>query len=477
MATTLPRIVTGFTLDEVRDATGAAVRNTLHTTFHGVSTDTRAIEPGMLFVALQGERFDGHAHLGAALSRGAAGLVVRDGARDVPDGVTVFAVPDTLRALGDLARAHQRRVRARRAVPTVAVSGAVGKTTTKELVAAALRAVFGETLSTRGNLNNLVGAPLTLLSLDDTHRAAVVECGSNAPGEIARIAAMIEPDVAMVMNADAAHTEGLGTIEAVADEEGSLFGYARSAVVGNADEPLSCARTALAKPGVARWKFGVSPDADVRVAHRARGADGVATVTFALSSALRPTLREVTVRTRLLGPAVATNLAGALAAVAALGVTDDQLVAAARALGDVPAVHGRLCLRRYGALTVIDDTYNASPRAMRAALDALAEVEPDASRRVVVLGDMRELGALSEDAHREVGAAVAALGVARFVAVGQEMVVAADEAARRGVRVERVADSAAAATGLRGAVRDGTSVLVKGSRGMLMERCVAALEG
>jgi UDP-N-acetylmuramoyl-tripeptide--D-alanyl-D-alanine ligase len=475
MATPLPRITARFTLAEVAAATAGDASGDAAQVLTGVSTDSRALAPGGLFIALRGDRFDGHAHVAAALAGGAgAALVERSFA---PLAGPVVRVDDTLRALGDLARAHLRRHRAQRALPLVAVSGAVGKTTTKELLAAALGAVFGPCLAPEGNLNNLVGAPVTALTLGEHHRAAVIECGSNARGEIARIAAMAEPDVALCLNADIAHAEGVGSVEDVADEEGALFAYARRAVLGNADEPVSCARMSLARNEIGRWTFGVAPGATVRLASRVVEPDGFARLELTLDpSRVRLAGGPLVVRTRLLGPAVATNFAAALGAVAALGVDEDGLRRAARALGEVAPVPGRLVPRALRGALVLDDTYNASPRAVRAALAAARELaDARGARLVVALGDMLELGAWSDAAHAEAVAEVAQARAAVLVTCGAAMTRAAATGAGA-AEVVRVGDSVAAGEALRARVTEGDVVLVKGSRGTRMERAVGALE-
>lgn len=473
MATPLPKIHARFSLGEIAYATGGAPTGDASMTVEGVSLDTRTLTSGALFVALAGERFDAHAHLAEAVARGARALLVKRGTA-VRESVAVVHVADTLRALGSLARHHAWRLREGRKVPVVAIGGAVGKTTTKELTRAAMQAAFGGPChATVGNLNNLVGAPVTLLGLDESHVSAVIECGTNAPGEIARLGAVIEPDVALVMNADATHTEGLGSIEGVAKEEGSLFGFARRAVVGNADEPLSRAEMSRAKSSCARWLFGVSADAQMRVIGRRVLPDGSARIAFLVADALCPHLHDLWVETALIGPAVATNFAAALAATAAAGADAEGMRRAALAVGEVAAVSGRLNVIPVGTSVVIDDTYNASPRAVRAALEAAVEVATERGGRLVVaLGDMLELGALSASEHAAIGRAVTDAGAGLFVAVGAEMARAAEVS---GVKALRATDSEEASEVLSGAVRAGDVVLVKGSRGMRMERCVEAL--
>ncbi len=479
MATPLPVVHVSYTLADLALATGGTVVGDPRTVFEGLGTDTRALAAGGLFVALAGEHFDGHNHLGEAFARGARAVLVRHGT-SLPVGASAVTVDDTLRALGDLARAHVRRLR--KDLPVVAIGGAVGKTTTKELTAAALRAALGETLSTPGNLNNLVGAPITLLTLTDRHRAAVIECGSNAQGEIARLGAIIEPDVALVTNADAAHTEGLGSIEGVAREEGSLFGFASRAVVGNADEPLSAGEMSRAGTAVARWRFGLAESADARVVARSRLPDGRARVSVAIASALCQGAGTLAVETSLVGPAAASNIAAALAVTAAVGVDATGLARAARALQEVQGVPGRLERTVVswggGSVLLLDDTYNSSPRAVRAALVAARELADHARGRLVVaIGDMLELGAIAEDEHVRVGVAVVASVAGVFIAVGPAMAGAADAAEGRVETIARCTDSGHAAGVLSRLLQPGDIVLVKGSRGTRMERCVAALRG
>jgi UDP-N-acetylmuramoyl-tripeptide--D-alanyl-D-alanine ligase len=477
MATPLPRIEVPLTLGEVARITEGTLHGSPSLPLVGLATDTRTLHPGALFVALQGERFDAHDHLPSAITAGAVALLVRHNTTVAP-GTPYVAVDDTLVALARIARAHALGVRSGRVMPVIAISGAVGKTTTKELTAAALTAATNAPChATAGNLNNLVGAPFTLLGMSTVHGSAVVECGSNAAGEIARIGEAVVPDVAMCMNADAAHTEGLGSIEAVADEEGSIFSFATKAVCGNADEPLSRARMKLAKPGVQAWLFGLAPEAHVRLVERTLLPNGRARLRFVIAEALCPTVKSVEVESALLGPAVATNIAAALCATAATGCSADALRAAAKALGSVSAVPGRLNLFELSNHThVIDDTYNASPRAVRAALEAASEVaHARSSRLVVCMGDMLELGSLSVSEHREVGRHVADAKAVQFLAVGNDMQHAVETARERGVEVTWVRDSVEAARTVQTMVRAGDVVLVKGSRGMRMERCVASL--
>ncbi|HEY2525500.1 MAG TPA: UDP-N-acetylmuramoyl-tripeptide--D-alanyl-D-alanine ligase [Candidatus Binataceae bacterium] len=485
MATPIPLNQCTFPLDEVAAATGGELFGAPETVVRGVTSDTRALASGALFVALKGADRDGHAYLGEAARRGAAAALVARGRRLAGgERLAAIEVDDTLAALGDLARHHLRRIRAAGPFVCVAIGGAVGKTSTKELCAAAMRALFGETLATPGNLNNLIGVPMTIFMIDERHRAAVLECGTNTRGEIPRLARIVEPDVAAVLNADVEHSEGLGSLEEIADEEAALFSTARRAVVASTEERLVFERVPR---GAEIVTFGADAGADVRIAERAPAAAGGAgggrsRVMLALSPRLvaagAPARLEVALA--LLGAAAARNAAAAFAAAAASRARPldaDELAAVARALEGVAPVPGRLRMRVFGGLLVIDDTYNANPRSVRAALDAAYEsAAASGARMVVALGDMLELGALAPAMHAEAVADVMRLAPAAFIAVGPEMRAAVDAASLGGrAGVLAAPDSAAAAEIVLGLVRAGDVVLVKGSRGLRMERIVEAL--
>ncbi|HVA83987.1 MAG TPA: UDP-N-acetylmuramoyl-tripeptide--D-alanyl-D-alanine ligase [Candidatus Binataceae bacterium] len=479
MATPIPTNLCAFKLHEIAAATGGELFGAPDTIVRGVLSDTRALSAGALFVALQGAGRDGHAYLAEAARRGAAAALVARGRR--PAGLAAVEVDDTLAALGDLARHHLRRTRTARPLGCVAIGGAVGKTSTKELCAAVVRALFGETLATPGNLNNLIGVPMTIFMLSESHRAAVLECGTNTRGEIARLARIVEPDVAVVLNVDVEHSEGLGSLEEIADEEAALFTTARRAVVACAEERLVIERIPV---GAEVVTFGADRAADVRIAARAPAAAGVARARVRL--ALSPRLvaagapAQLDLALALLGAAAASNAAAAVAAAAALRarpLAADELAAVARALESVAPVAGRLQMRALGGLLVIDDTYNANPRSVRAALDAAHEsARASGARLIVALGDMLELGALASAMHAEAAAAVMRLAPAAFVAVGPEMSAAAGAPGISGrAGVLTAPDSAVAADLVCALVREGDVVLVKGSRGIQMERIIEAL--
>jgi len=440
----------------------------------GVCTDTRALRPGDLFVALVGDRFDGHRFLQTAADGGASALLVASGSEPIqrwgagaaPPAPLVI-VPDTRRALGALGRWHRRRHSAR----VVAVTGSNGKTTTKELLAGAL-APFGPTPRTMGNFNNEVGLPLALLGLQPQHAYAVIEMGTSGPGEIAALAALAEPSVGVITCVAAAHTAGLGDVDGVARAKGELYGALPPSGVSvvNVDDPRVVGQ---APRGPARQVgFGRAPGATVRIlsacasAGPGLGAAGVLEVGG----------DQLPIGTRLLGRHNIHNAAAALAAIVAL---DLDVAPAAAALADVPAPPHRMALSRVADLVVLDDAYNANPQSALAALEtlaALAEGLPHNTQAGIVLGDMLELGSSSEQEHRRVGRRVAELGLSLLVTMGEQAARAGAAASEAGAPLVLRADDAEHAAALvHGWACAGSHLLLKGSRGAAVERVLAPL--
>jgi UDP-N-acetylmuramoyl-tripeptide--D-alanyl-D-alanine ligase len=475
MPTTIPPNRCSFTSAEISQITGAPALPGVGLRTASVSIDSRAIAPGALFVALRAVR-DGHHYLEAAARAGAAAALVEHGrAVSVLPG---FEVDDPLAALGALAHAHLGRMRRASSIPTIAIGGAAGKTTTKELTAAVMEALCGATLATPGNLNNLIGVPMTIFTLAPTLRAAVLECGTNQRGEIPRLAAIVQPDAALVLNVDIEHTEGLGSLEDVADEEAALFATARIAVVSTTETLLQ----QRVPPGMPRLTFGLDQAADVSLFARTVSLSGRQMIELKL----RPALVERGIEPRLsatlslLGAASALNAASAVAAAAAVLARPfraDELVAIAAALAAVAASDGRLRLRDVDGMIVLDDTYNSNPRSLRAALAAAREsADGLRARLIVALGDMLELGELSAAAHREALEAIARARPDVCLLVGAEMRRAAENlAAPRFPALKLAADSLEAAPLLARIAHPGDVVLVKGSRGIAMERIIEAL--
>ncbi|PWF44314.1 UDP-N-acetylmuramoyl-tripeptide--D-alanyl-D-alanine ligase [Massilia glaciei] len=440
--------------------TGA--RMTRNASFEGVSTDSRSVPPGSLFVALRGETFDAHDFLAQVGTKGVAAVVVEALPRDWT--APAIVVPDTLAALGQIANFWRGQF----AIPVIGVTGSNGKTTVKEMIAAILGAAHGESrcLATRGNLNNEIGVPLTLMRLEGAHQAAVIEMGMNHPGEIARLSAIAQPTVALVNNAQREHQEFMHTVEAVALENGAaIAGLAADGVaVYPSDDTYTALWRALAG-GRRSVTFGVDDTASVGCTHAATEFGSEMQVLLRLDG-------EAPRRFALhLAAAGLHNVRNALAAIAcalAAGVPQDAIV---RGLEAFAPVSGRLQRKRASCgATLIDDTYNANPDSVRAAIDVLAQAR---APRVLVLGDMGEVGSQGRQFHEEIGAYAASRGIDTVLALGD---LARHLAASGARHFERIEQLLAALESLLGAHPDAT-VLVKGSRFMRMERVVAHLAG
>ncbi len=419
-----------------------------------VHTDTRTLAAGDLFVALKGERFDANGFLPQARAAGAAAAVAH-GALEAA-GLPGVEVPDTLAALGALAAGW----RAQRALPLVAVTGSNGKTTVTQMIASVLRAWKGDAaLATQGNFNNDVGLPLTLLRLRPAHEAAVVELGMNHPGEIAYLAGIARPTVALVNNAQREHLEFMHTVEAVARENGSVL--AALAAGGVAVFPAADAFTPLWRglAGAHRCITFGGDAADVRCAH-AQWQDGAWQLRVQTPQGTFDTLVSIAGR---------HNVTNALAAAACALAAGAPLAAIARGLAAFEPVKGRsraFAVRCQGrAITVVDDSYNANPDSVRAAIDVLAELP---GPRLLVLGDMGEVGGQGPQFHAEAGAHARSRGIEQVFALG------ALSAHVAGAR--HFEDMASLIAAVRAQLPGVGSVLVKGSRFMRMERVVQAIE-
>jgi UDP-N-acetylmuramoyl-tripeptide--D-alanyl-D-alanine ligase len=472
MATPIPDNRASFSLAEICGAMGGRLLSgAADARATGVVIDSRRVAQGSLFVAIRGEQHDAVRFLPDVHAAGAAAAVVHEGTQ-VPEGLAAIAVGDTTRALGDLARFHRRRWDKR----VVAITGSAGKTTTKELTAFALEGLGRNVLRTQGNLNNQIGVPMTLFGLLPEHDVAVLEVGTSARGEIARLGAICEPDVAVVLLAAAAHTEGIGSIDDVAIEKTSLFhALTQDGVqVVNADDARLLAHV---RSGVATLRFGHLAGVDVRLV-RAKLGEGGTHVEIACGA------QTVHGELAIFGDALAIDAAAALSAVLALeggGV----LAAAFEGLRSFRPSRGRMApVSLRGGVLVIDDSYNANPSSVISSVDttvALAQVR--SGRSVIVLGDMRELGAVSLAEHARIGEHCVRVGVDVLVGCGPEMAHATSAAAKLAsgrlavhpTRVAHVVDPREAVRVVSGLTGPRDVVLVKGSRSMEMERVVAAL--
>jgi len=422
------------------------------TTFNGVSTDTRSLAAGQLFFALTGPSFDGHAFLEVAARQGAAGAVVTR--VDHPPLPTV-QVADTRLALGQLAAHWREQFR----IPLVAVTGSNGKTTVKNMIAAIL-SEKGETLSTQGNLNNDIGVPLTLFRLNANHRHAVIEMGMNHAGEIDYLTRLARPTVALVNNAAAAHLAGLGTVEAVARAKGEIYAGLRDGGVAvvNADDEFSDVWRRLA----ASYRvvtFGLDRPADVTAEYTLD--DSGSTIR------LKTPQGGITMRIPLLGRHNVLNALGAASAAQAAGASLADIQAG---LEKLKAVSGRLEVKPgLNRARVLDDTYNANPGSLTAGIEVLRAATGE---RILVLGDMGELGPTAGDLHRRVGELARKVGINRLMAVG-DLTRSAVEAF--GAGGEHFESHDALVDGLRNILHPEATVLIKGSRSMKMERVVAGV--
>jgi UDP-N-acetylmuramoyl-tripeptide--D-alanyl-D-alanine ligase len=434
-------------------------RMTRDAAFDSVSTDSRTVQPGALFVALRGETFDAHNFLDQVAAKGVAAVVVEQ----LPENWTLPAIvaPNTLTALGQVANSWRRQF----AIPVIGVTGSNGKTTVKEMISSILAAAFGadQRLATQGNLNNEIGVPLTLMRLAPMHRAAVVELGMNHPGEIGRLAAIAAPTVGLVNNAQREHQEFMHTVEAVARENGSVLEALPDdgvAVYPGDDEYTGLWR-AMAE--CESLTFGLTDDCGVRATYTSTGFGSDLKVTTVGTSPAQFNLR--------LQAAGEHNVRNALAAVAcalAAGIEQDAIV---RGLEAFAPVGGRL--QRKQALcgaTVIDDTYNANPDSVRAAIDVLAQ---SAAPRILVLGDMGEVGTQGQQFHEEIGAYAKSRGIDTVLATGE----LARHLASSGAQHFKQFDELLAALDTKLGSKSDATVLVKGSRFMKMERVVQHLIG
>ncbi|HEX6105352.1 MAG TPA: UDP-N-acetylmuramoyl-tripeptide--D-alanyl-D-alanine ligase [Gemmatimonadales bacterium] len=422
-------------------------------TFTTISTDTRGLAPGALFVALSGERFDGHDYLDAAVRAGAAAAVVRRGTPAV-EGLTLLPVDDPLEAFGLLARARRRRVRG----PVVAITGTNGKTSTKEMLAAVLATRYA-TYATRANLNNLVGVPLTILEAPPETEALVVEAGANLPGEIARYRAIIEPDLVVITNAVAGHLEGFGSLVGVLEEKLALAEGVPLAVVGV--DPPDLAEGARRRAGRVRTAalFGADlvPER-VALAPDARPVITIGGRTFTLAAR---------------GLHQADNAIRVWAVAEALGLDP---AASAAALERFALPGGRGELLQTGGLTILNDCYNANPQSFRAAI-AIAGSLRVGRRLVFVAGTMRELGPDSRALHAEIARELVALGPDLLAAVGDFVPALERYGDALGDRLLTAADPLELAPLLAARLRGDEVVVLKASRGVALERVLPALTG
>jgi UDP-N-acetylmuramoyl-tripeptide--D-alanyl-D-alanine ligase len=443
-----------WTLDRVADALADEVVSPAPrgpVPLHAVSTDTRKIAAGDLFVALAGENFDAHEFLAEAVAKGAAALVVADARRAASLGVPVYETRDTLVALGALAR-HRRRAWAR---PVVGIAGSNGKTSTKELAKAALGAVL-RVHATEGNLNNRVGVPLTLLALPDEADIAVVELGTNVPGEVATVRAIAEPEIAVVTCIAEEHLEGLGDLAGVLREESDVFDGAAAAVT-----PAAQPEVAVAARGRARRVIAAGLDAgDLRADRWEIGADGLGCIEVG-GVTVRPPVRGV------------HNLRNTMLALAVARECGVSLADAARGIAAMPQPKMRSAWEPLGRALLINDAYNANPGSTRAALEMLVAAG-QGRPRVAVLGTMREMGEHATRVHDEIAREALASSIEVLAGVG-EFATALRAAGGADPRVVAAPDVDELWAQLEPRLASDAVILLKASRGVKLERLVPYL--
>lgn len=454
-----------LSLAELADAAGGMLlRGNPETRVRAYGIDTRQLDPGGAFFALKGSRADGHDYLDHAARAGAAvAIVEREPEPDAPAPPALIKVENTTAALGRCGKWIRRHLSGPR---WIAVTGSNGKTTTKDLIGEGLTAAR-RVHRTPGNLNNQLGVPLTLLRCPRDAEIAVIEMGMNKAGEIAFLVGMIDPDLGLVTNVRAAHLGAFGSLDDIAAAKGELFALLRDDAVAVVNLDDMHVRVQAARHAGRRVTFGQAQAADVRLEELHNCFVPGVTMTF------RHRDRSRRLQLRLGGAHAAFNALAALAVVAAVG---EDIEAAAERMARFEAGPGRGRVHRLqGGTILVDDSYNSSPAALASILETLRLSEP-AGRRVLVMGDMLELGRFEGALHREAGKRAAAAGVQLLVAVGPLSRSAVETARRAGVaEVYHHADSERAAEAIAEFIRDGDLIVVKGSRAMRMERVVQAL--
>lgn len=452
-----------FTLQEVEKATGGRLLYPVvdDSVFSQVETDTRAITEGALFVALKGETFDGHDYVLQAKERGAAGAVV---AEDRPEykqeGFAVVIVTDTRKAYQDLARFHRRRF----SIPVIAVTGSVGKTSTRSMIAAVLSQKY-RVLQTEKNFNNEIGLPKTLLQLTPEHKACVVEMGMRGLGQIAELAAIAEPDIGVVTNVGKSHIELLGSQDNIARAKSELVRALSEDGVAilNQDDSYVAAMADLCRGKVVG--YGIESNAAIRASRVVCSEKG-------LRFACRCFDQVMDIHMPLIGSHNVYNALAAIAVGRVLGLTEHQLQ---KGLSEYRGMPMRQELIHLGEYTFINDAYNANPASMSEALKSLALLTK--GRKIAVLGGMLELGDWTVREHEKIGAEAAELGLDALITMGSPASYIADAARKNGLgAVYTAQDHAGAADCLRQIIQPGDTVLLKGSRGFAMEKILPYFE-
>ena len=424
--------------------------------FTGVTTDSRKITEGLLFVALKGENFNGEDFAQDAINKGAAAVLVSKSAKNI-DGVMII-VDDTLTAYQQIARNWRERFN----IPVVAITGSNGKTTTKDLTAAVLSSL-GKVCKTTANFNNEIGVPMTLLELNDSHAAAVVEIGMRGLHQIENLAQYVKPTIAIVTNVNETHIELLGSIENIARAKGELVQAIKAGgtVILNADNPYTLNMKKIAAPNVRIFTYGLENAADLT-------AENIFVNGSMTNFVLKYGGESYDFEIPVIGRHNVSNALAAIAAGLSVGLTIDEIK---RGISTLTTTKMRFEVIRRDGLTIVNDAYNASPASMRAAIQTVAEVYN--ARKIAVLGDMLELGDISKKVHREIGAELVANNFDTLITYGELGKFIADGAKDAGLKNIFVTDThEAAAKKIREVVRQGDVILFKASHGMHLEKVI-----
>jgi UDP-N-acetylmuramoyl-tripeptide--D-alanyl-D-alanine ligase len=422
-----------------------------------VSTDSRTLKSRELFVALRGENFDGHNFVGTAAQIGAAGAIVESTwSGEIPENFALIRANDTLQAYQDLAANYRKSLR----LKVVAITGSNGKTSTKDFTAAVLAHRFRVT-KTEGNFNNHVGLPRTILAATSADEIGVWEIGMNHPGEIATLAKVATPDVAIITNIGVAHIEFMGSREKIAEEKGSLAEAigTEGTIILNADDSFTRTIASRARGKVILAGISSGSIRAGEISQSGTGAD------FTILEGAHRCRAQLSVP----GSHMVQNALLAIAAGRAFGLSLEECAAG---LAAAPLTKARSQIKDIGGVKFLDDSYNANPDSMKAALRTLVELDAD-GKRIAVLGEMRELGDQSERGHREVGETAAALKVDQIIAIGDVAAAIADAARQAGLRKTTIVNSTSeAAELLREIAAPGDLILIKGSRAARTEEVI-----
>jgi len=458
--------VPSFTAGEIVKTTGGYLARGLQDkVFKGLSTDSRNIEEGNLFVPIVGENYDGHDFIERAVEGGAAGILIQKGkSGDFELDIPLIIVDDTLKSLGDIASFWRRRFE----IPVVAMTGSSGKTTTKEMTASIV-SLSRNILKSYGNFNNLVGLPLTLLELNAGHEAVILEMGTNRRGEIERLTHIADPDIGIITNVGPAHLEGLKSLDVVAEEKGDLFFNMKKggvAIVNRDDDAIRTLQDRWAGKSVT---FGIEGDAFVRAEDIIKSGEGETSFVLAIEG----TRKRINIAA--LGRHNISNALAAAACSRVLGIGYDQIC---QGLENFRQLSGRMSSHKLkNGVYLIDDTYNANPASTREAIETLSDLKGD-NEIVVIMGDMLELGDRACEMHEEVGQFMAERGINRIFLKGDLVRSVAAGAERGGLSKDRIifpATPEVVVDELSSSLRRGDWVLVKGSRRMRMEDFVKVI--